>query len=240
MYLCILLLVFVSLGSLHGVRLDPISCCQADQAAQMVRHLTPHGITVSDRHPPHPECQMEGSQLSNFQVFDPTYYDAVSSFFLHTSHPFRILMVIVVMMMANPERNLCVECGRCCLYFKGWEHQLKVKSVDYKEEEAMTEVLAHTISMLRGRNGSNSSRNLEWDALDTLPPVCPPAECYIHADYIHRVLHTYRLHVPCSTHICRLHVPCSTHMQATCTSALCTCRLQATDILCCLHTVCWL
>ena len=85
----------------------------------------------------------------------------------------------------------------------------------------MTEVLAHTISMLRGRNGSNSSRNLEWDALDTFPPVCPPAECYIHAGYIHRVLHTYRLHVPCSTHICRLHVPCSTHMQATCTSALC-------------------
>ena len=85
----------------------------------------------------------------------------------------------------------------------------------------MTEVLAHTISMLRGRNGSNSSRNLEWDALDTLAPVCPPAKCYIHAEYIHRVLHTYRLHAPCSSHICRLHVPCSTHMQATCTSALC-------------------
>ena len=43
----------------------------------MVGHLTPRGITVSDRHPPHPECQMEDSQLSNFQVFDPTYYDAV-------------------------------------------------------------------------------------------------------------------------------------------------------------------
>ena len=57
----------------------------------------------------------------------------------------------------------------------------------------MTEVLAHTISMLRGRNGSNSSRNLKWDALDTLPPVCPPAECYIHADYIYLVLHTCRL-----------------------------------------------
>ena len=55
----------------------------------------------------------------------------------------------------------------------------------------MTEVLAHTISMLRGRNGSNSSRNLEWDALDTLPPVCSPAECYIHADYIHRVLYIH-------------------------------------------------
>ena len=55
----------------------------------------------------------------------------------------------------------------------------------------MTEVLAHTISMLRGRNGSNSSRNLEWDALDTLPSVCPPAEFYIHADYIHRVLYIH-------------------------------------------------
>ena len=65
------------------------------------------------------------------------------------------------------------------------------KSVDDKDEETMTEVLAHTISMLRGRNGSNSSRNLEWDALDTLPPVCPPAECYMHADYIYLVLRIY-------------------------------------------------
>ena len=51
MYLCIpLLYLYISLGSLHGVRLDPISCCQAAQAAQMVGHLTPFGITVSDRH----------------------------------------------------------------------------------------------------------------------------------------------------------------------------------------------
>ena len=66
----------------------------------------------------------------------------------------------------------------------------------------MTEVLAHTISMLRGRNGSNSSRNLKWDALDTLPPVCPPAYmqttytlCYIHTDYMYLDLHTCRLHI---------------------------------------------
>ena len=52
----------------------------------MVGHLTPRGITVSDRHPPHPECQMEGSQLSNFQVFDPTYYDAVSTLAVFSRH----------------------------------------------------------------------------------------------------------------------------------------------------------
>ena len=69
----------------------------------------------------------------------------------------------------------------------------------------MTEVLAHTISMLRGRNGSNSTRNLEWDALDTLPSVCPPAECYIHAGYIYLVLHTQRLHIP--------YITCATHFQ---------------------------
>ena len=107
---------------------------------------------------------------------------------------------------------------RCCLYLKEWKHQLKVKSVDDKEEEAMTEVLAHTISMLRGRNGSNSSRNLEWDALDTLPPVCPPAECYkrtytlcsIHADDMYLVLHTY-MQATLLLHI--LHIPCATYMQ---------------------------
>ena len=69
------------------------------------------------------------------------------------------------------------------------------KSVDDKEEETMAEVLAHTISMLRGRNGSNSSRNLEWDALDTLPPVCPPAECYIHADYIFTLCYKHAGHI---------------------------------------------
>ena len=74
----------------------------------------------------------------------------------------------------------------------------------------MTEVLAHTISMLRGRNGSNSSRNLKWDALDTLLPVCPPAECYTHA------------------YVQPTHTLCSPYMQTTCT--LCfiraDCRLQ--------------
>ena len=85
------------------------------------------------------------------------------------------------------------------------------KSVDDKEEETMTEVLAHTISMLRGRNGSNSTRNLEWDALDPLPPVCPPAECYTHADYIYLVL--YSLYTADYIYF-----------------VLHTCRFQATDI----------
>ena len=104
-------------------------------------------------------------------------------------------MVIVVEVMANPERNLCAESGgdkdEVLSLFQG--KGAPAESVDDKEEETMTEVLAHTISMLRGRNGSNSTRNLEWDALDTLSPVCPPAECYIHAGYIYLVLHTQRL-----------------------------------------------
>ena len=41
------LYLYVSLGCLHGVRLDPISCCQPALAAQMVRHLTPCGIRLA-------------------------------------------------------------------------------------------------------------------------------------------------------------------------------------------------
>ena len=92
----------------------------------------------------------------------------------------------------------------------------------------MTEVLAHTISMLRGRNGSNSSRNLKWDALDTLPPVCPPA--YMQTTYSLCYIHTY-IQTTCTLtyiHAGYIYIPCATYMQ-----------IAGQRYLCQIHTVGW-